>query len=177
IICQNLILFLGICFLTFEWMANSEAFLPENTKKCIDKLNDHYTKEDDSLYDGHPIFLKKLEHLTKNTEKSEQKLLMRIILDAYNRIFTQMKNEAQDVSVQNQLNNVKDNLNKMKEHYFPDKNDLNKYAIEVLALKESDPLVQRKALFEVERVYNEAANLAQNHRRRRQAKGSRRLRP
>uniref|UniRef100_A0A4W4GJ89 Interferon gamma n=1 Tax=Electrophorus electricus TaxID=8005 RepID=A0A4W4GJ89_ELEEL len=151
------ILFLGICFLTFEWMANSEAFLPENTKKCIDKLNDHYTKEDDSLYDGHPIFL-----------KNEQKLLMRIILDAYNRIFTQMKNEAQDVSVQNQLNNVKDNLNKMKEHYFPDKNDLNKYAIEVLALKESDPLVQRKALFEVERVYNEAANLAQNHRRRRQ---------
>ncbi|XP_076860618.1 interferon gamma isoform X2 [Brachyhypopomus gauderio] len=170
------IVLLGICILAFDWMANSEAYLPENTKRYINKLNDHYTSEDERLYDGHPIFRKKLEYLTKNAERGEQKLLMTIILDAYNRIFTRMQNETQDESVRRDLKNVMENLNKLKEHYFSNKNDLKKYASEVLALKESDPLVQRKALFELETVYSAAAKLIQNQRRRRQAKRAQRPR-
>ena len=63
---------------------------------------------------------------------------MTIILDAYNRILTQMQNETEDADVQNKLIKVKEYLNKLKLHYFSDKhNKLKTQASEVMALKVS----------------------------------------
>ncbi|XP_026779391.1 interferon gamma 1 isoform X2 [Pangasianodon hypophthalmus] len=169
-------LFWRICIVFFGMMAYSEAFLPENIKESIDHLNNHYNPNPAKLYDGHSLFLDKLKD-NKKFEESEQKLLMTITLDAYNRIFTWMENEAQDEKVKHDLHEVKEQMNKLTEHYFSSKHaDLKKYVTELLAIKENDPLTQSKAIFELKSVYNKAANLgthsADNHRRRRQAKGS-----
>ncbi|XP_066525725.1 interferon gamma 1 [Hoplias malabaricus] len=167
-------LLLGICFLLFKWTSASEAHIPLNTKKTIEQLNDYYKTRDSKIFVGKPLFWGKLDGF----EKPEQKLLMTIILDAYNRILSQMQNETQDESVQNNLIEVKEELSKLKLHYFSEKyTDFKKQASEVMALKETDPIVQQKALFELIKVYNEASNLGhtsvQSQRRRRQAKGSR----
>ncbi|XP_036433443.1 interferon gamma 1 [Colossoma macropomum] len=177
-----MILLLEICLLTFGLMASSEASIPANARHYIEQLNKYYvskqkTTEGTELFDGNPLFWGRLDGF----EKPEQKLLMTIILDAYNRILTQMQNETEDADVQNKLIKVKEYLNKLKLHYFSDKhNKLKTQASEVMAINETDPLVQRKALFELIKVYNEAAKLGdpsvQNHRSRRQAKGSRKHR-
>ncbi|KAI4876061.1 hypothetical protein NFI96_030110 [Prochilodus magdalenae] len=173
-------LLLEICLITFGLMASSSAFLPLKARKSIEELNDYYvsnkTKEKPELSDGRPLFWGRLEGF----EKPEQKLLMTIILDAYDRILTRMENETEDSNVKQNLNNMKGYLSTLKLHYFSDKhNKLKIQASEVLALKETDPLVQKKALFELIKVYNEASRLgdsAQNHRSRRQAKGSKKHR-
>ncbi|XP_072530068.1 interferon gamma 1 isoform X2 [Salminus brasiliensis] len=174
-------LLFGICLLTFGWVANSEAYVPENARKYITQLNAFYankTAPDEDLFNGKPLFWRRLDGF----EKAEQKLMMTIILDTYNRILTQMQNETEDANVQHSLIKVKEYLNKLKIHYFSEKhNDLKKHANEVMALKETDPMVQRKALFELMTVYNEASKLGDaspvhNHRRRRQAKGAKKHR-
>lgn len=72
------------------------------------------------------------------TQESEQKLLMTIILDVYNRIFTRMENETEDEKVKHDLLEVKQQMNKLKEHYFSKKHeDFKKYITELLALKVS----------------------------------------
>ncbi|XP_062865286.1 interferon gamma 1 [Trichomycterus rosablanca] len=170
-------LYLGICLLVFGWTANSEASLPKNFEKSINELNGHYqSKNTDKLFTG-PIFVGKLRNLHEKFEEGEQKLLMTIILDAYDRIFARMENETQDDKVKMNLREVTDQLNKLKEHYFSGKHsDLKSYVNDLLALKESDPLIQRKALFELKSVYKTAAKMgdlsAQTSRRRRQAKVS-----
>ncbi|TSK13260.1 Interferon gamma [Bagarius yarrelli] len=159
-------------------MACSEAFLPENIKKSIEHLNNHYVRKNpspDKLYDGHSLFLDKLKD--KKFEEGEQKLLMTIILDVYSRIFIQMENEAQDEKVKNDLHEVKEQMDKLKEHYFSGKHaDIKMYVTELLALRENDPRIQSKAILELKTVYNKAANLgsmsADSHRRRRYAKRS-----
>ncbi|NP_001187263.1 interferon gamma 1 isoform 2 precursor [Ictalurus punctatus] len=168
-------LFWRICFVFFGMMAYSEAFLPKNIKESIDHLNNHYNPNPGKLYDGHSLFLDKLTK--QKFEESEQKLLMTIILDAYNKIFTKMENETQDETLKNHLHEVKDQMNKLKEHYFSGKHaDIKKYVTELLDLKENDPRIQSKAIFELKAVYNKATNLgrmsAENPRRRRQAKSS-----
>ncbi|KAK3518114.1 hypothetical protein QTP70_033211 [Hemibagrus guttatus] len=168
----------GICFVFFGMMVYSEAFLPENIKDSIDHLNTHYVRKNPNpgkLYDGHSLFLDKLKD--KSFEEGEQKLLMIIILDAYNRIFTRMENETQDEKLKHDLHEVKEEMNKLKAHYFSGKHaNIKKYVTELLALKENDPRIQSKAIFELKTVYNKAAILgtqsADNHRRRRHAKRS-----
>ncbi|XP_037398202.1 interferon gamma 1 isoform X1 [Pygocentrus nattereri] len=174
-----MILLLEICLLSFGLMASSEASIPPNARLHIEQLNNYYQKttEGADLFDGKPLFWGRLDGF----EKPEQKLLMTIILDAYNRILTQMQNETEDAEVQNKLIKVKVYLDRLKLHYFSDKhNKLKTQASEVMALKETDPLVQRKALFELIKVYHEADNLrdtsVQNHRSRRQAKASKKHR-
>lgn len=61
---------------------------------------------------------------------------MAIILDAYNRIFSKMENETQDEKVKHDLHEVKEQMNKLKEHYFSGKHaDIKKCITELLALK------------------------------------------
>ncbi|KAF4079720.1 hypothetical protein AMELA_G00181510 [Ameiurus melas] len=166
-------LFWRICFVFFGMMAYSEAFLPKNIKESIDHLNNHYVRKNPNpgkLYDGHSLFLDKLKD--DNFEEGEQKLLMTIILDAYNKIFTKMENETQDETLKNDLHKVKEQMNKLKEHYFYKNADIKKYVTELLALKENDPRIQSKAIFELKIVYNKAAKLGSNPRSRRQAKSS-----
>ncbi|XP_053506415.1 interferon gamma 1 isoform X2 [Ictalurus furcatus] len=168
-------LFWRICFVFFGMMAYSEASLPKNIKESIDHLNNHYNPNPGKLYDGHSLFLDKLKDRT--FEEGEQKLLMTIILDAYNKIFTKMENETQDETLKNDLHEVKEQMNNLKEHYFSGKHaEIKKYVTELLALKENDPRIQSKAIFELKAIYNKAANLgrmsAENPRRRRQAKSS-----
>ncbi|KAG9280319.1 interferon gamma 1 [Astyanax mexicanus] len=174
-------LLFGICFLFFGWMANCEDSVPVKAKDYINQLNDYYAKKNpvsgNELFNGKPLFWKKLDGF----EKAEQKLMMTIILDTYNRILSHMQNETEDENVQKSFIEVKKYLNNLKIHYFPEKHkDLKKHVNEVMALKETDPVVQRKALLELMTVYNEASKLkdppVHTHRRRRQAKGARKQR-
>ncbi|KAF5908392.1 interferon gamma [Clarias magur] len=117
-------------------MSYSEAFLPENIKTSYDNLVDHYVRKQpnkNAVYNGHPLFGKLND---KNLEEDEQKLLMTIVLDAYNRILTQMEIEAQDEKVKHELQEVKEQMNRLKKHYFAGKHaDIKKYVTELLALK------------------------------------------
>lgn len=70
-------------------------------------------------------------------QEGEQKLLMIIILDAYNRIFTRMENETQDEKLKHDLHEVKEQMNKLKTHYFSGNANIKKYVTELLALKVS----------------------------------------
>lgn len=71
-------------------------------------------------------------------QEGEQKLLMIFILDAYNRIFTRMENETQDEKLKHDLHKVKEQMNKLKAHYFSGKHaNIEKYVTELLALKVS----------------------------------------
>ncbi|KAF7693951.1 interferon gamma 1 isoform X1 [Silurus meridionalis] len=175
-------LYWRICIVFFGMIAYSVAFLPKNIKESIDHLNNHYVRKNPNpgkLYDGHSLFLDKLKD--KTFEEGEQKLLMTIILDAYHRILAKMENETLDENLKHDLHEVKEQMSKLKEHYFSGKHaDIKKYVTELLALKENDPRVQSKAIFELKTIYNRAAHLgsqsAENHRRRRQAKGSKKQR-
>lgn len=63
---------------------------------------------------------------------------MTIILDAYSKIFTRMENDTQDEKVKHDLHKVKQQMNKLKEHYFSNKHaDIKNYVTELLALKVS----------------------------------------
>ncbi|XP_027007471.2 interferon gamma 1 isoform X2 [Tachysurus fulvidraco] len=166
-------------FVLFGMMVCSEAFLPENIKESFEHLNNHYNPNPDKLYDGHSLFLDKMKD--KGFEEGEQKILMIFILDVYNKIFNQMENETQDENLKHDLHEVKEEINKLRKGYFSDKHDnIKKYLTELLALKENDPRIQSKAIFELKTVYNKASILgtssANNRRRRRHAKHSKRQR-
>ncbi|KAM9467944.1 interferon gamma isoform 2-T2 [Clarias gariepinus] len=168
--------FWRICFVLFGMMSYSEAFLPENIKTSYDHLIKHYNPNKNEVYNGHPLFGKLND---KNLEVAEQKLLMTIVLDAYNRILGQMETEAQDEKVKHDLHEVKEQMNKLKEHYFSGKHaDIRKYVTELLELKENETKIQNKAIHELGNVYNKASILgsSETHRRRRHTKGSKKQR-
>nr|AGQ16236.1 interferon gamma 2a [Ctenopharyngodon idella]AGQ16237.1 interferon gamma 2a [Ctenopharyngodon idella] len=171
-------LFWGVCLMTLGWMTYAEASVPENLDKSIDELKAYYIKDDLELHNAHPVFLRVLKDLKVNLEESEQNLLMSIIMDTYSRIFTRMQNESLDTATKERLAHVQQHLKKLQENYFPGKSaELKTYAETLWAIKENDPIVQRKALFEFKRVYREATqlkNLKNKDRRRRQAKSIKR---
>ncbi|XP_058629685.1 interferon gamma 1 isoform X2 [Onychostoma macrolepis] len=162
--------FWGVCLLTSGWMTYGEATVPENLDKSIDELKVYYIIDDRELHNAHPIFLRVL----KDIKEPEQNLLMSIIMDTYSRIFIRMEKDSQDEATKERLEHVQEHLKKLQENYFPGKSaELKKFAETLWAIKEDDPVVQRKALFELKRVYREATqlrNLKNKERRRRQAK-------
>ncbi|KAK7149760.1 hypothetical protein R3I94_009159 [Phoxinus phoxinus] len=166
--------FWGVCLMTLGWMTYAEASVPENLDKSIDELKAYYIKDDFETHNAHPVFLR----ILKDLKESEQNLLMSIIMDTYTRIFTRMQNESLDVATKDRLAHVQEHLKKLQENYFPGKSaELKTYAETLWAIKENDPIIQRKALFELKRVYREATqmrNLKNKDRRRRQAKSIRR---
>ncbi|KAK2892842.1 hypothetical protein Q8A67_012830 [Cirrhinus molitorella] len=166
--------FWGVCLLSLGWMTYGEASVPENLDKSIDELKAYYIKDDRELHNAHPVFLRVLKDLKVNLEETEQNLLMSIIMDTYNRIFTRMENDSLDEATKEKLAHVQEHLKKLQENYFPGKSaELKTYAESLWAIKENDPVVQQKALFELKRVYREATqlrNLKNKERRRRQAK-------
>ncbi|XP_051547461.1 interferon gamma 1-like isoform X1 [Myxocyprinus asiaticus] len=168
----------GVCLLTSGWMTFAEASVPENLNKSIDELKTYYIKDDRELHNANPIFLRALKDIKVNLEQSEQKLLMSIIMDTYSRIFIRMQNESQDKSMKERLEHVQEHLKNLQDNYFPGKSaELKTYAETFWAIKENDPIVQHKALFELKRVYREATqlrNMNNKDRRRRQAKSIRR---
>ncbi|KAK7129947.1 hypothetical protein R3I93_019557 [Phoxinus phoxinus] len=159
--------------MTLGWMTYAEASVPENLDKSIDELKAYYIKDDFETHNAHPVFLR----ILKDLKESEQNLLMSIIMDTYTRIFTRMQNESLDVATKDRLAHVQEHLKKLQENYFPGKSaELKTYAETLWAIKENDPIIQRKALFELKRVYREATqmrNLKNKDRRRRQAKSIR----
>ncbi|XP_056100404.1 interferon gamma 1 isoform X2 [Rhinichthys klamathensis goyatoka] len=174
-IAQHMMAFVwGVCLMTLGWMTYAEASVPENLDKNIDELKAYYIKDDREIHNAHPVFLRVL----KDLKESEQNLLMSIIMDTYSRIFTRMQNESLDEATKDRLAHVQEHLKKMQENYFPGKSaELKTYAETLWAIKENDPIIQRKALFELKRVYREATqmrNLKNKDRRRRQAKSIRR---
>lgn len=63
---------------------------------------------------------------------------MAMILDAYNKILTRMETETQEEKVKHDLHEVKEQMSKLKEHYFSGKHDdIKEYITELLALKVS----------------------------------------
>ncbi|KAG1953101.1 interferon gamma 1 isoform X2 [Pimephales promelas] len=164
----------GVCLMTLGWMTYAEASVPENLDKNIDELKAYYIKDDREIHNAHPVFLRVL----KDLKESEQNLLMSIIMDTYSRIFTRMQNESLDEATKDRLAHVQEHLKKLQDNYFPGKSaELKTYAETLWAIKENDPVIQRKALFELKRVYREATqmrNLKNKDRRRRQAKSIRR---
>lgn len=69
-------------------------------------------------------------------QEGEQKFLMTLILDVYDRIFGTMENETHSDKVKMNLRDVKDQLNKLKEHYYSGKHaDLKSYVNNLLSLK------------------------------------------
>uniref|UniRef100_A0A671QRT2 Interferon gamma 1 n=1 Tax=Sinocyclocheilus anshuiensis TaxID=1608454 RepID=A0A671QRT2_9TELE len=166
--------FWGVCLLTLGWMTYGEASIPENLDKSIDELKVYYIKDDRELHNAHPVFLRFLKDIKVNLEEPEQNLLMSIIMDTYSRIFTRMEKDSQDEATKERLAHVQEHLKKLQENYFPGKSaELKTYAGTLWAIKEDDPVVQRKALFELKRIYREATqlrNLKNKERRRRQAK-------
>ncbi|XP_048012063.1 interferon gamma 1 isoform X2 [Megalobrama amblycephala] len=167
-------LFWGVCLMTLGWMTYAEASVPENLEKSIDELKAYYIRNDPELYNAHPVFLRVLNNLKNKFEESEQNLLMSIIMDTYSRIFTRMQNESLDEATKDRLAHVQQHLKKLQENYFPGKSaELKTYAETLWAIKEDDPIVQSKALFEFKRVYREATQLKNKDRRRRQAKSIR----
>uniref|UniRef100_A0A8C1RT32 Interferon gamma 1 n=1 Tax=Cyprinus carpio TaxID=7962 RepID=A0A8C1RT32_CYPCA len=167
-------LFWGVCLVTLGQMTYGEASVPENLDKSIDELKVYYIKDDRELHNAHPVFLRFLKDIKVNLEEPEQNLLMSIIMDTYSRIFTQMEKDSQDEATKEKLAHVQEHLEKLQENYFPGKSaELKTYAETLWAIKEDDPVVQRKALFELKRVYREATqlkNLKNKERRRRQAR-------
>ncbi|TRY58128.1 hypothetical protein DNTS_009805 [Danionella cerebrum] len=170
--------FWAVCFLTMGWAILGEASVPDNLDKSIDELKKHFIKDDHKLHDSHPIFLRILKDLKVNLEESEQSLLMSIIMDTYSRILTQMQNDSLDEGTKMRLVQVQEHLKKLQESYFPGKSaELKRYAEMLWAVKENNPLVQSKALFELKRVFGDALllkNQKNKERKRRQAKNSRR---
>uniref|UniRef100_A0A672RJT9 Interferon gamma 1 n=1 Tax=Sinocyclocheilus grahami TaxID=75366 RepID=A0A672RJT9_SINGR len=166
--------FWGVCLLTLGWMTYGEASIPENLDKSIDELKVYYIKDDRELHNAHPVFLRFLKDIKVNLEEPEQNLLMSIIMDTYSRIFTRMEKDSQDEATKERLAHVQEHLKKLQENYFPGKSaELKTYAETLWAIKEDDPVVQRKALFELKRIYREATqlrNLKNKERRRRQVK-------
>ncbi|XP_077089940.1 interferon gamma isoform X2 [Siphateles boraxobius] len=174
-IAQHMMAFVwGVCLMTLGWMTYAEASVPENLDKSIDELKAYYIKDDREIHNAHPVFLRVL----KDLKESEQNLLMSIIMDTYSRIFTRMQNESLDEATKDRLAHVQEHLKNLQENYFPGKSaELKTYAETLWAIKENDPIIQRKALFELKRVYREATqmrNLKNKDRRRRQAKSIRR---
>nr|ADX30617.1 interferon gamma [Labeo rohita]ADX30618.1 interferon gamma [Labeo rohita] len=171
---QTMAFFWGVCLLSLGWMTYGEASVSENLDKSIDELKAYYIKDDHELHNAHPVFLRALKDLRVNLEETEQNLLMSIIMDTYNRIFTRMENDSKDEATKEKLEHVKDHLEELQKNYFPGKSaELKTYAETLWAIKADDPVVQRKALFELKRVYREATqlrNLKNKERRRRQAK-------
>ncbi|XP_056604814.1 interferon gamma 1 [Triplophysa dalaica] len=170
-------LFLGMCLLTCQWMM-CETSVSENLEESISELNKHYGEKAGELHNGHPVFLLILKELKVKFEETEQKLLMSIIIDTYSRIFTRMKNESQSEDVKDRLEHVLEHLRKLQENYFPGKSaELRTYAEDLWAIKENDPMVQRKALYEMKHVYRQATAMQRKDknkdRRRRQAKNTR----
>ncbi|XP_052428842.1 interferon gamma 1 isoform X2 [Carassius gibelio] len=175
-IAQNMtIFFWGVCLLTSGWATYSEASVPENLDKSIDELKAYYIKDDHEIHNAHPVFLRVL----KDLKEPEQNLLMSIIMDTYSRIFTRMENDSLDEATKERIAHVQEHLKKLRENYFPGKSaELKTYAETLWAIKEDDPVIQRKALFELKRVYREATllkNLKNKERRRRQAKNTKNL--
>ncbi|XP_055046578.1 interferon gamma 1 isoform X2 [Misgurnus anguillicaudatus] len=168
-------LFLGMCLLASQWMTcESRNSVPENLDQSISELNKFYGEKAGELHNGQPVFLLVL----KDLKETEQKLLMSIIIETYSRIFTRMHNESKDEDVRERLDHVLDHLNKIQENYFPGKSaELKTYAEVLWAIKENDPMVQRKALYELKKVYREATQLRHGNnkdRRRRQTKNLKR---
>ncbi|XP_059360482.1 interferon gamma 1 isoform X2 [Carassius carassius] len=172
IVQNRTIFFWGVCLLTSGWATYSEASVPENLDKSIDELKAYYIKDDHEIHNAHPVFLRVL----KDLKEPEQNLLMSIIMDTYSRIFTRMENDSLNEATKERIAHVQEHLKKLKENYFPGKSaELKTYAETLWAIKEDDPVVQRKALFELKRVYREATllkNLKNKERRRRQAKNT-----
>ncbi|XP_065146195.1 interferon gamma 1 isoform X2 [Paramisgurnus dabryanus] len=167
--------FLGMCLLASQWMTcESRNSVPENLDQSISELTKFYGEKGGDLHNGQPVFLLVL----KDLKETEQKLLMSIIIETYSRIFTRMQNESKDEDVREKLDHVLDHLNKIRENYFPGKSaELKTYAEVLWAIKENDPMVQRKALFELKKVYREATQLRHGNnkdRRRRQTKNLKR---
>ncbi|XP_067283726.1 interferon gamma 1 isoform X2 [Pseudorasbora parva] len=166
-------LYWGVCLMILGWMTYAKASVPENLDKSIDGLKAYYIKNENELHNAHPVFLRVL----KDLKESEQNLLMSIIMDTYSRIFARMQNESQDEATKDRLAHVQEHLKKLQENYFPGKSaELKTYAETLWAIKDNDPIVQQKALFELKRVYREATqmkNLKNKDRRRRQVKSTR----
>ncbi|XP_052410849.1 interferon gamma 1 [Carassius gibelio] len=167
-------IFWGVCLLILRQMTYGEASVPENLDKSIDELKVHYIKDDSELHNAHPVFLRFLKDIKVTLEEPEQNLLMSIIMDTYSRIFTRMQKDSKDKPTKERLAHVQEHLKKLQENYFPGKSaELKTYAETLWSIKEDDPVVQHKALFELKRVYREATqlrNLKNKERRRRQTK-------
>lgn len=79
---------------------------------------------------------------------------MAVILDTYDRILSRMENETQDDKVKQDLHEVKEQMKKLKEHYFLGKlDDIKNFVIQLLALKVSMSLVIRNSIHILEKPY------------------------
>lgn len=73
-------------------------------------------------------------------QETEQNLLMSIIMDTYNRIFTRMENDSKDEATKEKLEHVKDHLEELQKNYFPGKSaELKTYAETLWAIKVRQP--------------------------------------
>ncbi|XP_030624199.1 interferon gamma [Chanos chanos] len=130
---RDLALFLGVCLLTFGSALSFSSSIPKNLEEKIEKL-----------------------------KENDQKFLMNIILDVYERIFGNM--QSQSLNENGDLEYVKRKVTELQKAYFKDKvEDLRTYVEELLAIKVDDIAVQRKALFELKSIYRNASELGKNH--------------
>ncbi|KAG7454651.1 hypothetical protein MATL_G00262110 [Megalops atlanticus] len=155
---QGLALLCGIYLACFG-RADGDQSIPENLKKAIQKLQDHFNVNDKALF-GNTLFEKDLQISDVKYEESEQKLLLHEILEVYDSILADMLNRMQDEDLKASIEEVKCQLDRQRKSYFHHKEHaLKKRMQDLWAMKTSDAVVQRKALRELGLVMDKVAEL------------------
>uniref|UniRef100_W5NH24 Interferon gamma-like n=1 Tax=Lepisosteus oculatus TaxID=7918 RepID=W5NH24_LEPOC len=173
---QRLLLFCGLCAICFG-NGNCNDLVPEDVKEDIRVLATHFVKKSSVENLCWNMFILFLIDITENQE-SEEKLLLNEILNLYIKIFDNMNNVEEDKTLAERIHHIKIRLSHLKNATFQETSTNLKQQLELLwNIKVNDPVVQRKAVFELNQVLQKAENVGrkmhekkEKQRRRRQAK-------
>ncbi|XP_015208415.1 interferon gamma 1 [Lepisosteus oculatus] len=172
---QRLLLFCGLCAICFG-NGNCNDLVPEDVKEDIRVLATHFDISRPDLLEGGALFIKALNSFEQ--QESEEKLLLNEILNLYIKIFDNMNNVEEDKTLAERIHHIKIRLSHLKNATFQETSTNLKQQLELLwNIKVNDPVVQRKAVFELNQVLQKAENVGrkmhekkEKQRRRRQAK-------
>uniref|UniRef100_A0AAY4EKS5 Interferon gamma n=1 Tax=Denticeps clupeoides TaxID=299321 RepID=A0AAY4EKS5_9TELE len=154
----------GMLWLT-QQTTGSPDLIPENLDKSVQNVNSYLrTINDVSKYSGGPVFLSMLKDYEVKFEvrlhQNSLRILMGEMLNVYLQILSNMLNKTQEQRVKEDLLYLKSKLEELKREFFKTNTAKLKQSLEELeAIKTSNELVQRKAIFELKKVFREAASI------------------
>ncbi|KAK6482354.1 interferon gamma 1 [Huso huso] len=167
---QSLLLLNAIGLVTFGCVYSSEV-IPDNVKKDILQLEEHYKTNDPILAGGGPLFLNVLKYFDK--QESGDKILLSEIVNVYIDILKNMKDTTEDQRSKNSTQHVYSEMQKLKARFASGADTLKEELKKLWEIKTSDPIVQRKAILELKQVLEKAMRIKklqknmQKRRRRR----------
>ncbi|XP_066579980.1 interferon gamma 1 [Amia ocellicauda] len=155
---RSLLLFIGICLITFGRVYTIDL-MSDEMKEDIKWLGDYFQSNNPRLVEGGAIFTNVLKTFEK--QESEEKLLLNEILNLYIDIFNNMDNPPENPKLRQSIDHIKIRLGDLKKNAFLDNASLNlkNKLQELWEIKVNDPVVQRKAVFELKPVLLKALDI------------------